>query len=172
MNIQRPQIALIGLSILLLASIFHGFSQGKKLYSSLNEWAQIRPLWQRLEAAPQLITDYQQQLQEKESSVPPALNDPLELVQYLESQSKDQNLRLLRLPKAILKTEASTQIQESSFSLEGSLPAILQLVYRIEQVDRLGQITTLHLACKRQKRARSKQRILLAHLNLQQTLSP
>ncbi|MEM6342512.1 MAG: hypothetical protein AAF927_01480 [Bacteroidota bacterium] len=176
MKAQLSKMALIGLCLLLLLSTIQSLSQGQKLYRSLLQWQEVKPLWAQAQNAPHELVSKEAKLEElrqnnRFTGEKIDLNEPLALVQYLEDFCQGKNLRLTRLPEAIQKESSGIAVQDTQFSLEGSLSDILQLLYQIEYKDHLGELVQLHLETEYLRQNGRKQKFLFAHVSLQNPLA-
>lgn len=165
------KMALIGLCLLLLMSTINSLSQGQKLYNSFIQWHTLKPLWSQANSAPATLETYTHRLRELSKGnerVPQIdLNDPLDFARYLEQFCQGKNLRLTRLPEAKQQEESGIQVQDTRFSLEGSLADILGLLYQIEYQDQLGQVVHLNLETQSFRQDGQKRKFLFAHITLQ-----
>lgn len=172
MKAQMSKMALIGLCLLLLMSTLNSLSQGRKLYTSIQQWQGLQPIWEQVKQAPELLRAHKislGSLHDNISQQKSIINaeDPLALVAYLEAQCQAKNLKITRLPEAANENEAGFQVQSTQFSLEGSFSDILSVIYQIEQKDQLGQLTQVQLETQYVRQNGQKKRFLLAHITLQ-----
>ncbi|MFK7921316.1 MAG: hypothetical protein AB8H47_05140 [Bacteroidia bacterium] len=172
MKAQMSKMALVGLCLLLLMSTINSLSQGQKLFTSMQQWQGLQPIWEQVKQAPELLQAHKISLENLHDDLSQQksiinIEDPLALVSYLESQCQTKNLKITRLPEAANENQAGFQVQSTQFSLEGSFSDILSLIYQIEQKDQLGQLTQVQLETQYFRQNGQKKRFLLAHITLQ-----
>lgn len=132
----------------------------------------------QIEQADQIIQDLvkkTEQLQEKtgafdSSQIP--IHRHLDFVKYLESRSREKNIRMIALPKEEKMNTPGFQVSKESFSLESGLTNILDLLHSLEWQDKIGSIAYLDLNKRQIQTGSARKQILVADVELQRLVKP
>lgn len=94
------------------------------------------------------------------------LNDQVAFSNYLERVCKEANVQIISLPLSQIEQIDGYKLSEERFSLKGSLSALLKVMYRLENKDRIGTLTYSRFEKKTIRRKGKEEHLLLVDLVL------
>ena len=162
---------LLGGILLLLAGIGL-FSLANSFLSEYNTYQLLRNRGKSIDQADAILRD--QSLQQKRLKLQLRsmqsdrinLSGHLDLVQYLEKLSQENQLRILALPQELLEAVSGYTLLTERFRLEGKLHDLLRAIYQLEQSDRVGSIVACSFSLERILLQGKPQSMLVADLTL------
>ena len=122
-------------------------------------------------SAPYEIEKYRRQLSTlQHSSIQPYKRE--HLLERLTAFCRDHDLLIKSFPEAILLSEGVYQVITNQFELEGSYSDMVQLVYLLEEKEKLGNISSIKFYLykdKIKKKELLRSHIILRNLKEQQS---
>lgn len=82
-------------------------------------------------------------------------------VQYAESICATHEVKLVSLPVEEVSLQGEYRVARISFSLEGAFHNLIQVLYEIEQQDRVASIQHLHVRTEEIRQSAQKKRFLI-----------
>jgi Tfp pilus assembly protein PilO len=94
----------------------------------------------------------------------------VQFLDYMENLCKKHELRLLSLPQERVDTLDRYQIASIRFKLEGSYHHLTQMIYELEQVDRVASLSHCELRQETIREMENKKTILVAEIEVNRML--
>lgn len=177
-RIQPTQALLYGLggmvALLLLANISI-WRQGWEVYG---RYQQQQPKLERLQHWEPLYQQQEVQLRRLNQVVASSqgprqdLRDPIAFLNYLEMAAQEEEVKLIVLPQETRSTVSGYRLAEARCKVQGSLAHILNLLYRLEQVERAGVITYLQLERETYRQRSQRKAYLSAEFRIKRIITP
>lgn len=131
-----------------------------------------------IEHADQIILDLTQQAKQLEEilgnftsrEIPMAKH--MDFVTYLEELSREQQTRIIALPREEQLQTQGFQVSKVRFSLESDIHKLLSVLHSLEWQDRAGSISYLDLVKRHIQTGNSRRHILVADVELQRLIQP
>lgn len=174
MKLNRNIILSIGSIIVLLLGV-GVFNMGTQTYATWKQYQHSEQQLSDIHHAPQVLAQQEirlNTLRKQAGSLQSetiSVNDLVDLAQYLDKLCERYHVRLVTLPRTFGGKPSSEQVSvtTNTFSLEGDIEALLQAIYQIEQLDRVGVVSRLMLETNSYFERGKEQHELIADIRLQ-----
>lgn len=94
-----------------------------------------------------------------------------ELMEYIEQLTDSLGLQLIQMPRQSLSNLEPYQLANVNFSVSGNFHAIVQFIYRLEAVDRVGSVSQAVLALRALRKDVGPTEILVADIRITRLVS-
>jgi hypothetical protein len=149
----------------------------KQYWDTSQRLEELRKKTRSLESADMEIVNRQVELKQLGDAIAAIQQSKVELkghaalMSYIEEQAASRALRMVSLPKEMVLSQGGYGIAQIRFKLEGMFHDILDLLYQIEQRDRVGSIAYVNLGLEQVRGREESSQLLIAEIHLNRLLA-